>query len=362
MRAALLGFATTTLLTGLCATALATPIPGSGSIAAVHTRWDTNQHVYLAQTNGDIREIYFRDQSSAPSKFVSSDVIANHAGVVAISAFSTEIQFPGYGTRDRIHVLAATAAGDIYDTYYTPGLGLHDSLLTHLDTSSGATVTGIAAWANDLNHQNVAILTSDGSLYHVDYVDVSPPTQAPTFVGPTSATAFTGFSDLGYNVHGAVHNHIIILDTDLIDISWPNGDEPDLSNTMTKVTTLESGGPTFQNYTAISGFAFVYNVHTGWHTTYNQIALLGQPAPTSAATVDMITYMNSADDEFSAATLANLASPTGPFSAIVAYPEGTWTNGFMPRHVVYVTPAGVLVDLNNANTSGSWSPYSLGTF
>ena len=256
----------------------ATPIAGNSALAAATTKYDPYDHAYVAQTDGAIREIYFQNGKSA-----NSDVIASHSGVVAISAFSNVINYPGAGLRDRIHVVVGMASGDIYDVYYTPMLGVHEYLLTHADTSTGASIQALAAWSSDSGFENLAILMSDGNLYHTAWTDVSAPTEPPTLVAPTTATAIAGYAESVPGPTMFIINHLVLIDTDLIDIAWHNGDEPDLNSSMTTVSTLESGGPGFSGYAAVAGLANYFRI-------YDVLPVIPTLAPATAGAMKSVVY------------------------------------------------------------------------
>jgi hypothetical protein len=333
-------------LIALSGTAGATPIAGNSSIAGVGVRYEGNDHAFVAQTDGSIREIYFRSGVGA-----SSDVLANIPGVVAISAFATVINYPNVGLRDRIHIIVGTKSGDLFDVYYSPGLGVHQYLLTHLTSPDGGTIQALAAWAGDPTVQSVAILTTDGDIFQFSYSDITAPATPPTLFANSTASAITGYAEADLS-GGLITNHLVFLDTDLIDVSWPEGDAPDLNSSMTVVSTLQSGGPGFTGFVGISGSCRYYRIH-------DMINLA--PTFSGAGTLQVVDYTNFDGVLSTPAVRANGTSVTQPV-AIASYVE---LSDDVLMHVISLDASGNLTDQVNTPNSGevgTWTAFALGSF
>jgi hypothetical protein len=327
---------------GLADAYCTTPIAGHANVAAVKTVYDANDHAFVALTGGDIREIWYQAEQAT----VGNASISNHPDVVAIAAFNA-LEPSGGASVDRVHVIVATQSGDLYDVYYQPYMGVHEYQLGHVDTG-GSPIVAMSAWADAAGaptYQTVAILAQNGNLYALSYTDVMPlpMAQPPTLVTQTTATALTGYAAEGVN-------HLVMLDGDLVDISWSVGRAPDLNDTMTQVNTVRGADDTLASVIGIAGVGMSSPTAFSPNGNDHLALLLGGTTPKLSELVF--------SRGVAASPLVDAATVSGTPVSVAAY----LANGDTTQHFVTLADQGALVDYRQTTSSGTWMVYRLGTF
>jgi hypothetical protein len=136
--------------------ASATLIPSPRAVSAFYTPDDGYMHAIVAQTDGSVREVYFKDFG-----LTASALLTTLPNMVGVSGY--------YTPADRYrHVIVALANGQIWHVSYNPGVGISQSLLTTVDLSVEHSIVSVAAWANPDNSQNFVVATA-GNLIHYTF-------------------------------------------------------------------------------------------------------------------------------------------------------------------------------------------------
>jgi hypothetical protein len=340
-RAASFTPATALLLMLAAPEVLATPLPGNSSLAIA--QGPRAAASFIAVDNGDIREL-----SSPPRLF------SHQTDLAGIAAFA--LPAPQYGT-DWIRVLAAHKNGDVYVMSFFPSMrcapgsfdcgapGSSSYLLAHINTG-GSPVKAITAWASDFHSQNAVVLTENGNLYNILFDGIAP-AQSVGLVGATSATTIAGYSADNFN-------HLSFLDTDVYDISWPQGRLADLNDTMTQVRTLDAGllNPS------------IVQVITGFATSSHSGSVLGILSTTASGSgVANYTFSSTSREED---LVQQFALPAGVKPVTFAGSLGSVAPD--TTHYLILTDQGEVLDYHVVRpppwSSGTpaWVSSSLGTF
>ncbi len=126
----------------------------SAGVGGFYTDDDQYRHAIVATTNGDVHEIFY-----SPAIGIHDSVIAHYNDrVVGVAGFYT----PDDKNR---HAIVATANSEIHEIYYNPQIGIHDSVIAR--HSNVVSVAGF--FTPDDNNRHAIVTTSDGTVYEVYY-------------------------------------------------------------------------------------------------------------------------------------------------------------------------------------------------
>lgn len=114
------------------ARASATPISGPHSVSAFYSNDDGFLHAIVAQTSGDVQEVYYANGS------VHSDVLAQFASpVTAVGSF--------YSVSDALrHVIVGLQNGQVWEVYFNPKVGITRTLLR----TEWFPIVSVTAWSD----------------------------------------------------------------------------------------------------------------------------------------------------------------------------------------------------------------------
>jgi hypothetical protein len=114
--------------------AAAAPIAGPHSVSAFYSDDDHYLHAIVAQTSGDVREVFY-----VPGSFHSSGGVIAHfdSPIAAVASY--------YTSGDRLrHVIVALQNWQVWEVYFNPQVGISQA---YIATMHGAPIT-VSAWAD----------------------------------------------------------------------------------------------------------------------------------------------------------------------------------------------------------------------
>jgi hypothetical protein len=124
----------------------ATPISGPHSVSAFYSNDDGFLHAIVAQTSGDVQEVYYVNGS------VHSDVLAQFASpVTAVGSF--------YSVSDALrHVIVGLQNGQVWEVYFNPQVGITRTLLR----TEYFPIISVTAWSDAFGAEWYSTLDSGG--------------------------------------------------------------------------------------------------------------------------------------------------------------------------------------------------------
>jgi hypothetical protein len=310
-------------------TALASYGAGHGSVAAFYTPDDGYDHAIIAQSNGNVREVFFADNS-----FSSGSVLTSFSGIVGLGAYYT----PADHNR---HVIVGLSNGQVWEVYYNPSFGVRQDQLFTIPAGTG-TISAVAGFVSSSGQQNAVVATTEGMIFDYQW----PSWQLHTVVGLASTDDINGMT--AFATSDGV-DHIVFSRTDspvLLEAYWYQGGVPSEFSTPLRTLEADLGGDFGTSIVSLGGFA----------------------NPSGYSGADDILFTNTSNQLRDYAYTGSGNDVTGhtttdwPFTygpSIVA--SGAFTAG-SSRHSVVAMSNGDLWDMYQPAPGSGWTYYKLGDF